>query len=148
MAKHIRNQIREQIGTTLNNLTTTGTRVYQSRVYPLESGGTPALLIYTKSEDSEPMVIGSNRSSERNLSVAVDIYVKATANFDDTIDTSAKEVEIAIAADPTLNGLAKDCYLQSTEIEFNAEGEKPLAVASLTFLTNYYVREQAPDVAI
>ena len=48
MANHVRQQIREEIGTTLTGLTTTGSRVYQSRVYPLESGGTPALLIYTK----------------------------------------------------------------------------------------------------
>lgn len=148
MANHVRQQIREQIGTTLTGLTTTASRVYQSRVYPLETGGTPALLIYTKSEDSEPMVISSNRLSERNLSVAVEIYVKATSNFDDTIDTSAKEVEAAIAADTTLGGLAKDCYLQSTEIDFNAEGEQPLAYATLIFLTNYYVKEQAPDVAV
>lgn len=148
MAKHVRTQIREQIGSTLNNLTTTGNRVYQSRVYPLETGGTPALLIYTKSEDSNPEVIGTNRLLTRDLIVAVEIYVKATSNFDDTIDTSAKEVEIAIAADTTLNGLAKDCYLQSTEIEFNAEGEAPLATATLNFLTNYYIQEQAPDVAV
>jgi len=148
MANHVRQQIREQIGSTLNNLTTTGNRVYQSRVYPLETGGTPALLIYTKSEDSNPEVIGTNRLLTRDLIVAVEIYVKATSNFDDTIDTSAKEVEIAIAADTTLNGLAKDCYLQSTEIEFNAEGEAPLATATLNFLTNYYIQEQAPDVAV
>tara|TARA_R100001460_G_scaffold11852_3_gene27477 strand:+ start:1827 stop:2273 length:447 start_codon:yes stop_codon:yes gene_type:complete len=148
MANHVRQQIREEIGTTLTGLTTTGNRVYQSRVYPLETGGTPALLIYTKSEDSEPMVISTNRLSERNLSVAVEIYVKDTTNFDDTIDTSSKEIESAIAADTTLNGLAKDCYLESTEIEFNAEGEKPLAVATLIFLTKYYVQEQNPDVAV
>ena len=148
MAKHVRTQIREQIATTLNNLTTTGNRVYESRVYPLATGGTPALLVYTKSEDSMPEVIGTNRLSSRNLTVAVEIYVKATSNFDDTVDTSAKEVEIAIAADPTLNGLAKDCYLESTEIDFNAEGETPLAYATLNFLTNYYVKEQAPDVAV
>jgi len=148
MANHVRTQIREQIASTLNNLTTTGNKVYQSRVYPLGTGGTPALLVYTKSEDSMPEVIGTNRLTSRNLIVAVEIYVKATSNFDDTIDTSAKEVEMAIAADPTLNGLAKDCYLESTEIEFNAEGETPLAYATLTFLTNYYVKAQAPDVAV
>jgi len=148
MANHVRQQIREQFGTTLNNLTTTGTRVYQSRVYPLATGGTPALLIYTKSEDSAPEVMGTNRLSTRNLTVAVEIYVKATSNFDDTIDTSAKEVEIAIASDPTLGGLAKDCFLESTEIDFNPEGEAPLAFATLNFLTNYYVQEQAPDVAV
>jgi hypothetical protein len=44
--------------------------------------------------------------------------------------------------------LAKDCFLQSTEIEYNTEGEQPLSYAVLTFLTNYYVQETAPDVAV
>ena len=84
----------------------------------------------------------------RELLVIVECYVKATSNFDYTIDTISKEVEVAIAADRTLDGLAKDTYLESTEIEFNAEGEKPLGYVSLTFLTNYYVKEKAPDVAV
>jgi len=146
MANHIRQQIREKFGTTLNNLTTTGTRVHQSRVYPLET--LPALVIYTKSETSEPIVISTNRLMSRELFVVVEGYVKATSNFDDTIDTISKEVEEAIAADTSLGGLAKDCYLESTEIEFNAEGEKPLGYVSLTFLTNYYVKETNPDVAV
>ena len=146
MANHIRQQIREKFGTTLNNLTTTGTRVHESRVYPLET--LPALVIYTKSETSEPIVIGTDRLMSRELSVVVEGYAKATSNFDDTIDTISKEVEEAIAADTTLGGLAKDCYLESTEIEFNAEGEAPLATATLNFLTNYYIQEQAPDVAV
>ena len=75
-------------------------------------------------------------------------FAKATSNFDDTIDTISKEVEEAIAADRTLGGLAKDTYLESTEIEFNAEGEKPLGYVSMTFLTNYYVKETNPDVAV
>mgnify|MGYP003121828280 CR=1 FL=1 len=146
MANHVRQQIRERIGTTLTGLTTTGSRVHESRVYPLET--LPALIIYTKSESSEPIVIGTDRLLERTLSVVVEGYAKATSNFDDTIDTISKEVEEAIAADRTLNGLAKDCYLESTEIEFNAEGEKPLGYVSLTFLTSYYVQETNPDVAV
>ena len=59
MANHLRQQIREQIGTTLTGLTTTGSNVFQSRVYQLEDSNLPALLIYTKSEESEPVVIGS-----------------------------------------------------------------------------------------
>ncbi len=148
MANHVRQQIREKIGTTLTGLTTTGSNVYQSRVYPLENINLPALIIYTKSETSEPIVIGTDRVMSRELSVIVEGYVKATSNFDDTIDTISKEVEEAIAADRTLDGLAKDCYLESTEIEFNGEGEKPLGYVSLTFLTNYYVQETNPDVAV
>jgi hypothetical protein len=146
MANHIRQQIREKIGTILTGLNTTGSRVYESRVYPLET--VPALVIYTKAESSEPIVIGTDRVMSRELSVVVEGYAKATSNFDDTIDTISKEVEEAIAVDRTLDGLAKDCYLESTEIEFNAEGEKPLGYVSLTFLTNYYVKETNPDVAV
>ena len=146
MANHIRQQIREKFGTTLTGLTTTGSRVYESRVYPLET--VPALAIYTKSETSEPIVIGTDRVMSRELSVVVEGYAKATSDFDDTIDTISKEVEEAIAADRTLDGLAKDCYLESTEIEFNGEGEKPLGYVSLTFLANYYVQETNPDVAV
>lgn len=148
MANHIRQQIREEFGTTLTGLTTTGSNVYESRVYPLENSTLPALIIYTKSETSEPVVIGTDRLMSRELSVVVEGYAKATSNFDDTIDTISKEVEAAIAADRTLDGLAKDTYLESTEIEFNSEGEKPLGYVSLTFLTNYYVKENAPDVAV
>ena len=148
MANHIRQQIREKLGTTLTGLTTTGSNVYESRVYPLENASLPALIIYTKSETSEPIVIGTQRLMSRELSVVVEGYAKATSNFDDTIDTISKEVEEAIAADRTLDGLAKDCYLESTEIEFNGEGEKPLGYVSLTFLTNYYVKETNPDVAV
>ena len=148
MADHVRMQIRNQAVAQLTGLTTTAARVFDSRVYPLEDANLPALLIYTKSETSEPIEIGTNRTSERLLSLNIEAYVKSTTNFEDTLDTICKEVEQAIAADPTLSGKAKDCYLESTEIEFNAEGEKPLAFCSLTFLTSYYVQEQSPDVAV
>jgi len=148
VANHIRQQIREYFGTTLTGLTTTGSNVYESRVYPLENAKLPALIIYTKSETSEPIVIGTDRVMSRELAVVVEGYAKATSDFDDTIDTISKEVEQAIAADRTLDGKAKDTYLESTEIEFNGEGEKPLGYVSLTFLTNYYVKEKNPDVAV
>ena len=148
MANHIRQQIREYFGTTLTGLSTTGSNSYESRVYPIENSKLPALVIYTKSETSEPIVIGTDRVMSRELSVVVEGYAKATSNFDDTIDTISKEVEEAIAADRTLGGLAKDTYLESTEIEFNSEGEKPLGFVSLTFISNYYVKEKNPDVAV
>ena len=143
---HVRQQIREYFGTTLTGLATTGSNVTESRVYPLET--LPALVIYTKSESSEPMVIGTNRVLMRELEVAVEGYAKATTNFDDTIDTISKEVEEAIAADVTLGGLAKDSYISSTEIEFNGEGEKPLGYVALTFTTIYHTQEQDSELGV
>ena len=148
MANHIRQQIREQVGSTLTGLTTTGSNVFQTRVYPLENTNLPALVIYTKSETSEPLVISENRIMSRELQLIIEIYVKQTSNFDDEVDKICKEVEIALSADTTINGLAKDSFIQSTEIEYNTEGEKPLSYGILTFLTNYYVDETRPDVAV
>ena len=148
MANHIRQQIRERAGTVLTGLTTTGSNVFETRIYPLENTNLPALVIYTKNETSEPIVISTNRLMSRELELIVEVYVKQTSNFDDQVDKICKEVEVAISSDTTLNGLAKDCFLQSTEIEYNTEGEQPLSYAVLTFLTNYYVQETAPDVAV
>ena len=148
MANHIRQQIREQVGSTLTGLTTTGSNVFQTRVYPLENTNLPALVIYTKSETSEPLVISANRIMSRELQLIIEVYVKQTSNFDDEVDKICKEVEIALSADTTINGLAKDSFIQSTEIEYNTEGEKPLSYGILTFLTNYYVDETRPDIAV
>ena len=148
MANHVRQQIREYCGTTLTGLTTTGSNVYESRVYTLQEDTLPSLVIYTKSESSEPIVIGTDRVMSRELSVVVEAYCKATSNFDDTIDTISKEVEEAIAADRTLGGLAKDTFIESTDIDYTGDGEQPVGYVTLTFLTNYYVQETNPDIAV
>ena len=65
-----------------------------------------------------------------------------------SIQNICKEVEEAISADRTLGGLAKDTYVESTEIEYTGDGEQPVGYVTLTFLTNYYVQETNPDVAV
>lgn len=142
---HARQTIREQVGTTLTGLSTTGSNVFQSRVYPLQESNLPALLIYTKEESSEAVVMGSNRVIERELTLAVEAYVKTNTNSDDTIDTIAEEVETAIGADSTLNNKAKDVFLVSTDINYVGEGENPVAVATLNFLVSYCTDENDPS---
>lgn len=145
---HVRQQLRERAATTLTGLTTTGSKVYQSRVYPLGAANLPGLLIYTKSEDSEIVTMSGARTLLRNLSLVIEGYVKAVSNYDDTVDTIAKEVETAMGNDVTLNGLAKNSYLESTEIEYDGEGEKPVAVVSLTYTVEYMTIENAPQTAV
>ena len=147
MANHVRQQIRERVGTVLTGLTTTGSNVYQSRVYPLSTSNLPGLLIYTLSETSEPDTMGVQQGVERLLTLAVEGYAKATANLDDTLDTICKEVETAIAGDTKLNNLARNAFLTSTEIQLNGDGEQPIGVATMTFEVNYRTINNAPDVA-
>jgi hypothetical protein len=134
MANHIRQQIRERVGTTLTGLTTTGSNVFQSRVYNLE--------------DSKLLEMGSTRTLQRNLSLVVEAYVKANSNYDDTIDTIAKEVEAAMGADVTHNDLARDSFLDSTEINYNGEGEQPIAVMTMVYNIIYLTTETTADVAL
>ncbi len=138
---HLRQQIRERVATTLTGLTTTGSNVFQSRVYPLENTKLPCLLIYTREESSEPLDMGPPRTIEKRLSLVVEGYVKANSNYDDTIDTITKEVETALYGDRLINNLAKDSFLVSTDISFNGEGDNPLGIVVMTFEIPYHHTE-------
>ena len=139
--EHLRQQIRERVATTLTGLTTTGSNVFQSRVYPIENTKLPCLLIYTREESSEPLDMSPPRTIEKRLSLVVEGYVKANSNYDDTIDTITKEVEVAMYGDRLINNLAKDSFLVSTDISFNGEGDNPLAIVVMTFEIPYHHTE-------
>jgi hypothetical protein len=146
MADHVREQIRSRIVTNVTGLGTTGSRVFESRIYPLESSELPGLLVYTLSESSEPIRIGPNRLIQRNLNLVVQAYCEQNSDFDGTIDDICKEVETALASDRTVNGLAKDLFITSTEISFSSEGAKAIGYATLLFEVDYYTDAQSPDV--
>jgi len=148
MADHIRQQIRERIATNVTGLATTGSNVYQSRVYPMASGNLPGLLIYSTSEDSEIDVMGSVGTLNRILNITVEGYVKSITEFDDKIDDICKEVETAMAGDQTINGLAKNSFLSSTEIEYNGDGDQPIGVVTLNYVVQYRTATNAPDAAL
>ena len=148
MADHIRQQIREQVASDLTGLTTTSSRVYQSRVYPLADNNLPGLLIYTKDESSEPVTIGTTRILDRNLSLMIQAYCEAAIGFDDTVDDICKEVETDLGGTRTLGGLSKDLYLTSTEIEYDVSGAKPVGYVSMIYTCEYMTDEDAPDVAV
>jgi hypothetical protein len=57
MPTHARQQIREAAATVVSGLTTTGTRVYQSRMRPVADAGTPCLLVMTSDESIDPATV-------------------------------------------------------------------------------------------
>ena len=138
---HKRQSIRERVASTLTGLTTTGSNVFQSRVYPIENTKLPCLLIYTREETSEPLVMNPPRTIEKVLSLVVEGYVKANTNFDDAIDTICEEVEEALFTDRLINNLALDSFLVNTEISYNGEGDNPLGIVVMTFQITYHHTE-------
>ena len=134
---HVRKQIRDRIASVIGTgATLVSGRVYTTRVYPLTEANLPAITVYTGSETSSLQTIGVKTLS-RDLQVAVDIYVRASATTDDDVDAIAVQIEEAIANDFTVNGLAKRVVLASTDIDFSGETEQPIGIARLTFSVSY-----------
>ena len=144
---HLRQSIRERVATDVTGLTTTGSNVFQTRFYPVESTSLPCLLVYTTSEESEVTEMASPRPMTRTLNVVVQGVVSA-AQPDDTLDLISKEVEIALAGDVSINSLASNSFLSSTEIEINADGAKPVGTVMLNYVVEYRNLDNNPESAI
>lgn len=151
MANHLRRQIREAAATLLTNLTTTGSRVFQSRVQTLKDNQLPALVILTNEETVTQQTIHSNPLLERQLSIQVIAKAKAKADLDDTLDQIIKEVEMAVFASDaanTLGGLVKGLVLDSIDITFNGDAEAKVGEAVMAFTAVYFNQAATPDVSV
>ena len=148
MANHLRRQIRERIAADVTGLVTTGSNVFQSRVYPLEDASLPCLLVYSTSEESEILNQGTPRLQARTLNITIQGVAAESSDIDDKLDLIAKEIETALSADRDINSLAQDSFLTSTEIEINADGAKTVGTLRLNYQIDYRVYDNAPDVAL
>jgi hypothetical protein len=146
MADHLRQQIRTRVVTLLTGLTTTGARVYASRIYPMADANLPGLTIYAAEETADIATLATPRRSQRELSLIVEGRAKAITGLDNTLDTICTEVEKALAADPSLNGLANDQWLTRTSMELSGDGEQPVGVVTLEYTIRYDVAENTPDI--
>lgn len=141
---HARQQLREAMVAACTGLTTTGSTVSASMVYPHNT--LPSLNIIA---DNETTIDTSYQTNHiRELTVTVEARSKATADLDDTLDTICAEVETAVMADSSLANLTRDIILSSTEIEYNAKLEQPIGVARMIWLLHYYIDATAPETII
>ena len=145
MANHLRRQIRERVATDLTGLSTTGSNVFQTRIFNLEKSKLPCLLIFTEEEAAEISSMASPRIVFRNLSLVVEGYAAAKANVDDVLDAISKEVETAMAGDVGINSLATDSFLTDVQISYSGEGSKPIGVIRMTYSIQYRNPENTPD---
>jgi hypothetical protein len=146
---HARTSIRKSIVSLLKNSRLKkllGDRIYESKVYPVDN--TPSIVVYTPSEQVIEYSMSFPRSQTRQLSLIIEIYAKENSNIDQISDSLALEVEEIIAADPTLGKMVKDMVLNSSETIFSGDGDKPIAVATLTYHITYRVKENSPNKLI
>jgi hypothetical protein len=145
---HVRKDIRDNIKATLTGLNTTGKNVFQSRVYPMHASKLPGILLYNRSEETSYETVSTPRMQSRRCEYQVEIYVKGTSDYDDTIDQICLEVEEALYVDLTRGGDATDTRITSFDADFDGSGDQPVAVATLTVEVTYQVRENNPDISI
>ena len=149
MANHVRRQIREAVATAVTGLTTTGSRVFQSRIYPLENADLPGLLVYAESETTTVITIHGHPALDRRLLLRVTGVAKAVADLDDTLDLIAKEVEIAIGnAAASFAALKCGITFAGTQIEMQGTAEQPVGTVTLNYEANYFTPDNAPDTAL
>lgn len=146
---HARKQIREAVKTAITGLTTTGARVYESRVYPMAADNLPGLIVYTIQEAAEPISrLSSGVKYMRTLNIAVEAYVKATGTADDTIDQICAEVEAALPDAAGVLALVEKIDYIGTEIDFFASAEKPAFAATMTYQAVYYTLENDAETIL
>lgn len=150
---HHRQAIRDAVTTAVTGLTTTGTRVFKSRKYPLQEAELPGLLVYALTEEATPITLGYPRYLDRVLTVRVVGVAKANASLDTTLDNIAAEVETALAADYTLGGLVIELHLANTELmmqTINDEeiSDKPIGVVALDWSVLYRTIETTPGTGV
>ena len=145
---HVRKAIREHVVTTITSLATTGSNVYETRYFPLQTGNLPALIVYTLDETVEDYTIWQNtRTQLRSLNLIIEAHCRGTANIDDTLDTIAEEVEEAMVTDISRGGNAKDTKLVSTEVDFDTASQKT-GLMRLTYLISYNTVENAVQAGV
>ena len=142
---HVRNSIRDNLVTTLTGLSTTGSNVSSTRVYPFGAEKLPRISIYTKSEDIEYGTLSRPRTLVRTLTAAIEVFVQS--NVDDDLDTISSEIETALYADVTRGGYAKDTRVVSFEADFSGDPDKPVGTAVINVQIDYVTIEGSPEAA-
>jgi len=73
---HVRQSIRDNVVTAVTGLSTTGTNVFRSNVYPLGTNKLTVLCVYTDSETVEFTGLDRTRGIECTVDIVTEIYVR------------------------------------------------------------------------
>lgn len=145
---HARQQIRQAAVALITGLTTTGTRVYDSRFFELEATQVPAWAVYTteEAEESEISAMGGQLERVCNLSfVGLARALTGTA-LQTTLDTMAEELEEVVLRN-SITGA--ELILSGTEWEFDTEeSDAAEGKVTLTYACRYYTNQGAPAALI
>lgn len=143
---HVRGQIRERVRVLLSAIDGLQDHVtIDSREIPAE-GELPWAWVWVGNEDVAPRTLGAKQ--QRELDLSIDLIARDTVQLADRVEDIAAAIEVALAADRKLSGLAQDTSLRAYTIERENEGSQPMMRLRLQYLVTYVTATGVPDTAL
>jgi hypothetical protein len=148
MADHVNKQVRDAVIARLTGLTTTGARVHEYLVNPIDSiTDLPALNIVTASDSAVSVVVHAPKVYERTVSVTISAYASGNSGLAGLLDLIRKEVELALGAAITIGAITLDVTYQDSETDIT-EGERQAGELKMQYNVVVMHTATAPDVLI
>lgn len=121
-------------------LTSCNERVYPGRNYPLTPELLPAILVYTRDEDTEPADSGADGFGpiHRTAKLAIECVTKGDENLDDALDDLTDEVERALLNISERVPAITLFTLTRTELDLFVEDDQVFGSARLSFNCEYW----------
>ena len=155
MTDHVAKQVLDAAVTACTGLSTTGTKVFRSRVHTMVETNLPALLIYAREDVMEEEMIGMQTDGAKGhhylLSLSIDAIEKDASETvaEDNLFEIRKEVQIAMEADLTLGGKCKDLWLSEATIEDRTgAGGSPVLALIMSWQFRYRVKQGVPQTVL
>lgn len=138
MSVHHRQLIRHKVKDILiAAATAAGARVYANRPAEGPASEYPRIHIWTLVEPARAADM-TTKLRRRDLNIVIEARVKAGSDaMDDQLDQLALEIENAMKADHTLDGLVSESGLVNTEILMLPEGSPPVGIIGLQYEADY-----------
>ena len=136
----LRENILDDIVSSLSGTTDVGTRIYRSRVVPLQRGESPALVVEAISDTPEQNT--SMPTLDWTLRVRIVVIERATVP-DQAADDTIEDMHSKLMADLTLGGLSIDIQPAQTSFQL-LEADQPSGVIFCEYEIRY--RSQVADL--
>lgn len=140
---HARKQIRDAVAGRLAGLPITGARVYPAKRYSWQAEEMPGLAVYSDADTVDYR--SRDREQTVSLTLVVEIAIAAADTVEDDLDEACLQVETALAADPTLDGLVWDLRRSAMNTDTAMDGETPVGIRRLSYAIEYTTPEAAPQ---
>jgi len=153
---HVRKQVRDAFAAKITGLSTTGSRVFTSRIDNLAASDLPCIRLYTVVEEIQhDDVLAVPYMQHRTVGLRVEVLAKQASGMVDTLNQICLEVEEAIEAEPTLGGLSPlhASYRHVDEqysggLSSGNAGDQPAGMATMDWQFVVLTMNDAPNVAL